>query len=247
MGCGPPLYFVNGFAGAAALYSLAVWLLRDEFRCILYDVEPAGRAGPISLGEFAEDLLAAASLHGDASFAAFGATAGGTIVLQAAVVAPERVERVILQSVPARCPLTWAERSVARWYVNSRRPVSQLPGRLRVQTFNHRRWFPPLDPDRWAFFLEMTGQQPVALPARQALALSATDLRPQLSSIQQPVLIVDTEGTGQRLSALQREAIAGLSSGRVEQLHTTGLHPYLTHPHRLVKLIQAWWSNAPHA
>jgi 3-oxoadipate enol-lactonase len=176
----------------------------------------------------------------------FGATVGGTIAMQAALEAPDRVERLILQSTPPRCPLSWSERCVGWWCAKSRTPVARFPGRLRVQTFNHRRWFPPLDPDRWAFFLEMTGNQAVALPARQALALHGTDLRPQLSSIHLPVLVIDTEGTGSRLSALQQEVISGLPNAHVERLHTTGLHPCLTHPHRLVKLIQGWWPQTPH-
>jgi pimeloyl-ACP methyl ester carboxylesterase len=243
-GSGPPLYFVNGFAGSSALYCLTAWLLRDHARCVFFDVEPTNRAEPSSLGDFCTDLLEAASLNGDHSFAVFGTTFGGTVALQTAVLAPERVERLMLQSVPARSSLTWAERWLAKASVWSRAPLARFPGRLRVQTFNHRRWFPPLDPDRWQCFLEMTGGHPVALAARQALALAAVDLRPQLGQIHQPVLLIDTEGAGLRLSAAQQEVRQGLPNVQEERLHTTGLYPYLTHPHRLVKLIQAWWEFA---
>ena len=37
LGAGPPLYFLNGFAGNSDLYCLIVWLLRDEFRCVVFD------------------------------------------------------------------------------------------------------------------------------------------------------------------------------------------------------------------
>jgi pimeloyl-ACP methyl ester carboxylesterase len=241
LGAGPPLYFANGFAGASALFCLTAWLLRDQVRCVLFDVELRGRNGPSSLDAFCTDLLEAASFHGDQTFSVFGTTFGGTVALQTALVAPERIERLILQSVPARGSLTWAERLLARICKRSRAPLARFPGRLRVQTFNHRRWFPPLDPDRWQCFLEMAGTQPVALAARQAMALAAVDLRSQLGQLRQPVLLIDTEGAGVRLSALQQEVCDGLPNVQEERLHTTGLYPYLTHPHRLVKLIQAWW------
>ena len=241
-GSGPPLYFVNGFAGVAALYSLMAYLLRDQFRCVLFDVDLSSaqrQHGPRQLTDFATDLLEAATGLGDSTFSVFGATFGGTVALQTAVLAPERVENLYLQSVPAHCQLTWAERFIASQCSNSRRPLSRFPYRLNVQTFNHRRWFPPLDPDRWAFFLEMTGRQSIALPARQALALHLTDLRPQLASIGQPTLLISTEGAGPRIAAAQQEVLEGLPHATEEFLHTTGLLAALTHPHRLVKLIQA--------
>ena len=259
-GTGPPLYFVNGFAGASALFCLTVWLLREEYRCVLYDVElpeaeasafnlrtkstvPAIKrraAGPCSLADFTGDLLEAASFQGDHSFSVFSTNFGGVVALQAALVAPERVERLILQSVPAHGRLAWTERLLAHVCSRSPAPLRQLPGRLTIQSFNHRRWFPPLDPDRWQCFQEMTGLQPMALAARQALAFDGFDLRPQLAQLRQPVLLIDVEGAGTRLSEAQRELRVRLPNVQEERLHTTGLIPYLTHPHRLVKLIQAW-------
>jgi pimeloyl-ACP methyl ester carboxylesterase len=239
LGSGPPLYFVNGFAGRASLFCLTAWLLRDRVRSVMYDVELGERAGPQSLADFSADLLDAATRSGDRSFAVFGATFGGTVALQAALAAPERVERLILLGVPARGTLTWVERLLAMVCLRSRRPLAKLPGRLTVQTHNHRRWFPPVDPDRWRCFLEMTGPLPAALAARQALALGQEDLRPQLAEVRQPVLLIETEGAGRRLAAAQDEVRRGLPNARVEPLHATGLHPYLTHPHRLVKLIQS--------
>jgi len=240
IGAGPPLYFVNGFAGTAALHALVAWLLRDQYRSVLYDVELAGPNGPTTLADFTTDLLDAATLQGDATFSVYGSTFGGMVAVQAAAVAGDRVERLILQSVPIRGRLTPAEWLLARCCRRSLRPLAQFPLRIAVQTQNHRRWFPPLDPDRWSFFLETTGKLPTGLPARQALAWHGRDLSSLLPSITQPVLFVDTEGTGLRLSQSQAELREGLSQAREERLHSTGLHPYLTHPHRMVKLIQSF-------
>src|SRR5580704_562527 len=58
IGSGPPLYFLNGFSGTHDLYALLVWLLRDRFRCVLFDYAmPAARAS-VTPGDLAADLLA---------------------------------------------------------------------------------------------------------------------------------------------------------------------------------------------
>lgn len=245
LGEGHPLYFVTGFAGSAALYALLAWLLRDHYRCVIYEVDLNDRGGPVTLADFTTDLLDAATLLGDEVFSVYGATFGGMVAVQAAAVAGERIERLILQSVPTRVTLSPAERLLAHCYRHSRRSLARLPFRLTVQKWNHQRWFPPLDPERWAFFLEQTGRHPIAWPARQALALDGVDLRPLLPNLTQPVLLIDTEGTGHRLAHAQQELLSQLSQVHVERLHTTGLHPYLTHPHRVAKLIRSWW-NKPH-
>ena len=36
-GVGRPLYFLNHYAGTAELFSLTAWLLKDHFRCVLFD------------------------------------------------------------------------------------------------------------------------------------------------------------------------------------------------------------------
>lgn len=243
LGEGPPLYFVTGFAGTAALYSLLAWLLRDQYRCVIYEVDLSDRGGPVTLADFTTDLLDAATLLGDEVFSVYGATFGGMVAVQAAAVAGERLERLVLQSVPTRVTLSPAERLLAHCYRHSRRSLAHFPFRLTVQKWNHLRWFPPLDPDRWAFFLEETGRHPIAWPARQALALDGVDLRPLLPGLTQPVLLIDTEGTGHRLAQAQQELQSRLSHVHVERLHTTGLHPYLTHPHRVAKLIRSWWNE----
>src|SRR5215475_5189400 len=46
IGSGPPLYLLNGFSGTHELYALLVWLLRDRYRCVLFDyATPASRGG----------------------------------------------------------------------------------------------------------------------------------------------------------------------------------------------------------
>ena len=65
-GQGPPLYFVNGIGGTLDLFALLVYLLHDDFRCVLYDY-PATPPAPseLPLDQFVGDLMAIADRCGD--------------------------------------------------------------------------------------------------------------------------------------------------------------------------------------
>ncbi|MGH7127095.1 MAG: alpha/beta fold hydrolase, partial [Planctomycetaceae bacterium] len=43
IGQGPPLYLLGGFGGTPQLYALLVWLLREEFRCVLIETRDERR------------------------------------------------------------------------------------------------------------------------------------------------------------------------------------------------------------
>src|SRR5580700_10847165 len=62
LGVGPPLYFLNGLAGTSDLFCLLVWLLRDEFRCVVFDYPARTSRRPRSLTNelLASGLFAAA-------------------------------------------------------------------------------------------------------------------------------------------------------------------------------------------
>jgi pimeloyl-ACP methyl ester carboxylesterase len=78
--------------------------------------------------------------------------------------------------------------------------------------------------------------------------MGGVDLRPDLPQIRQPVLLVRTEGEGAVSAACQEELAAALPHAKSEWLHTTGQLPYLTHPHRLAKLVKSFLVNesSPH-
>ena len=71
--------------------------------------------------------------------------------------------------------------------------------------------------------------------------MHSVNLEDRLQQVRCPVLLVRTEGQG-KLEAAGHEALErGLPNARVEWLHSTGLHPYLTHPHRLAKLLKTFF------
>ncbi len=240
-GEGPPLYLLNGFVATAEMYALLIWLLRDTFKCVVFDtaVSASARRTHPSVSDFADDVLAVADFHSDHAIHVFGPAFGAAVGLQAALDHPERIASLVLQHGYSRRPLSWSERLLARWHRKSQRTLATLPWRRRIQELNHRRWFPPFDGTRFEFMVESTGQIPVADLSQKALAMDAFNLDGQLSQIQCPVLLIRTEGQGEIETAGHEALERQLPGSRTEWLHSSGLHPYLTHPHRLAKLLKS--------
>jgi pimeloyl-ACP methyl ester carboxylesterase len=241
-GTGKPLYFLNGLGGTHELYALIAWLLRENFRCVLYDYPAAetksARWVKLSTDVLAADLLSVADHHADQQFCVYANSFGSPIALTAMLQQPERIERAVLQSGFAYRKLSLAERALTAICRHVPGCLHKLAVRRVIQEQSHRRWFPPYDITRWRFFLENTGQVPISALAQRAAALKTCDLRGRLGEIACPVLLIRTEGEG-FVSARSREELeAGLPNASSEYLHTSGHLVYLTHPHRLSKVIQ---------
>lgn len=239
-GAGPPLYLLNGFVAAAEMYALLIYLLRDTFRCVVYDTVGDVGSHRLRLGidDFADDLMAAADHQGDSSMCLFGTSFGAAVALQAALDQPSRIAGIVLQHGFAHRRLSLSERLLVGWCRNSRRSLTELPWRRRVQELNHRRWFPPFDGTRFEFLVGSTGGLALRDLAQKATAIHAMNLEGRLKEVTTPVLLIRTEGQGPLENAAHDILERGLANARTEWLHSTGLHPYLTHPHRLAKLLK---------
>jgi pimeloyl-ACP methyl ester carboxylesterase len=239
------LYLLPGFSVPAELYCLLVWLLRDDFRCVTVEPDWQGsgkddrRLQPRTMRDYADMLLAVADDLGDDTVMLFGAEFGAAWSLAAAFQAPRRIARLILLQGFVRRKLTLFEQGLAWACRLSRRSLAEFPYRDAVQTRNHRQWFPPFDQSRWRYFLEATGQMPLRELSRRALAVARFDGREDARQISVPTLLVQTEGDGQLAQGCQAELEGLLPNVRVESLSNTGALAYLTHPHRLAKLIRA--------
>jgi len=247
LGSGPPLYLLNGFGGTHELYALLVWLLRDEFRCVVWDfpgtVAGTSSARAVSLLDLAGDVAEVAKTCGDDSINIFAPSFGALIALQTAIDAPRLVRRLALQGGFFRRKLSrfesWLTRS-CRFYPG---PLRRFPGSRAVRQHNHRRWFPPFDLTRWEFLEDVAGRVPVSALACQAAIVRDSDLSLQLSQIRQPVLLIETEGEGIATRNCQRELAERLPHAQSETILNTGQYPYLTHPHRMAKTLRQFFNS----
>ncbi len=241
LGNGPALYLLPGFSCPAELYCLLVWLLRDEFQCVT--VEPSGEPPSgvrWSMNDLAESLELVADRWGHRSLSLFGTNFGAAWGLAAARQMPQRISRLILLQGFARRRLSFGERTLLQLCRLSSRTLNSFPGRVVFQTQNHARWFPPFDSTRWQYYLDATGAMPLRELSRRASAIQRFDMRDQFADVSVPVLLIRTEGEGRVAGDCQKDLEQRLTQVEVEWLHTTGQLPYLTHPHRLAKLIRTF-------
>lgn len=240
-GAGRPLYLLNGFGGTHELYALLVWVLREKYRCVLWDYPGTAAGASVShattIASLAADVSAIAETCGDESIALYAPSFGSLVALQTMLDKPRLVDRAILQGGFAYRRLSrfegWLTRS-CRFFPGALR---RFPGSASVRQHNHRRWFPPFDDARWRYLEENAGRVGVAALAWQGSLIRDTDLRPQLPNIRQPVLLIETEGEGAATRNYQRELAGQLPGASTKTLLMTGQYPYLTHPHRLAKMI----------
>ncbi len=241
-GTGPPLYFLCGWSSTYEMFVLSVWLLRQDFRCVLYDYpnceRNCSRPPKLSINDFTADLLAITDLHHDTHVNVYATSFGSAIALSAMHKRPHMFQRAVIQGGFVYRRLTVFEQLLLKvcWYLPGR--LRQVPWRDRFQQRNHRHWFPSFDRSRWQFFLENTGQSSIASLAARATVVKDLDLRTELHQIRQPIQIIHSEGDGRIIANCQQELEKGLPNATIESLHTCGQIPYLTHPHRLTNLIR---------
>jgi pimeloyl-ACP methyl ester carboxylesterase len=250
-GNGPPLYILCGMGGTSDSFCLLIYLLKDLFRCVIFDYPgtiSATRAGrSATLASIRDDVLAAADVHEDKSFHLFATSFGSLVALETLRSAPERVRSAVIQGGFAYRKLSLPERMIARLGCLLPGRLRSLPGAKSVQEQNHRRWFPNLDLTRWQFFVDDAGQVPNSILARRGTLIGSTDLRPALPTIRQPILLIQCEGDG-LVSRNCHDALAqGLPNAQTEWMHSAGHVPHMTNPHRLAKSIRDFLLPKPDA
>ena len=86
-----------------------------------------------------------------------------------------------------------------------------------------------------------TGEAALAAVLSRAALVQDFDVRSRLSAILHPILLIQSEGEGAVSSQCHDELASGLPNAKSEWLHSCGHIPYLTHPHRVAKLVQTFF------
>ena len=235
-GDGPTLLMLNGLGGSQELFALCAFLLKTNFRCVLLDYPIGRQVSWPRLTDAITDIVR--EFAGSEGCHMFGTSFGSALAVESALRLGSEVRSLTLHSAFAKLPLTVFERGGAGL-------LSWMPGRIEslplwrgLQERAHRLWFPPIDPTRWLFYLDNAGQTPVAELARRFAMLAEFDVRSRLQSFETPTMLLHVEGEGETQTRCRNELAALLPKARTEFLHTTGMLAFLTHPHRLAKLIR---------
>ena len=249
LGHGQPLYFLNGISGNCELFCLLAWLLRDQYRCVLFDYRDcdshaasgaSAKSKRLTVERLADDLLAVADAQHDSTFCVFAAPFGSLIALAALADHTERIERAILLGGFARRRLSRVERTLCRLGQLLPGDLSRVPLRSTLQVASHQRAFPPFDYSRWGFFTANTNQTSIRDLADRARLMDRTDLRGRLSHVERPVLLLRTEHEGAVSAAGEDELARELPRATSESLPLAGQLAYLTHPHRVAKAVRSF-------
>lgn len=239
-GEGPPLLFVPGLSDRGSVFVMLTALLSSHFRCITYDL-PVGGADRARMHRYTHDGLVADAaalldhLRVRQSYL-YGASFGSTVVLRLLHDHPRRFPRAVAQGGFARRPLAPAELLLARAARHWLGTMNRLPLFKALQRHIHFGPFASSAPDVWDYYTD--DDRPIAAVAAHALLVHATDLRPTLPAIRQPVLLVC--GDCDPLVSRQCEEVlaAGLpNAGRVE-IGGCGHLPYLSHPEALAEVVR---------
>ncbi|MDA1164984.1 MAG: alpha/beta hydrolase [Planctomycetota bacterium] len=234
MGEGTPLYFLNGISASSTLFCLTAWLLREEFRCVILDYPSEAQ----TFDQLVKAFDITATRLGDEQFDLYATSFGSAVALLAMHSYPQRIQRAVLQGPLISMQFTFAERvalGMLGWLPG---PIQRLPFRNTVLQNNHRLWFPPFDITRWEFLLRETGVVPIRDVARRAKMLRTFDISSSLTTLATPSLIISCEGEAARHRDAARLLGERLPHAEVEELSNSGHVPFVTHPHRLVKLIR---------
>ncbi len=239
-GSGQPLLFFPGHVATPRLFALIAWLLKDQYRCLLVQhpfwnkTPSANKVIQLTAKMLSEFLVSGIPEGVDV----FGSGFGGQVALQLALDSPELVRKSVLQSAWAHRDMNLIEQTTLRFGTCLPSSLGRVPLWSAAQVQNHRLWFPPFDETRFGFLLEETRQCRTRNVARRLLAACKTNLTPQLANITHPVHVLTCEGDGPLLEKLQQRLKDSLPNVTSEEMHTTGQYPYLTHPHRIAKLIR---------
>lgn len=241
---GPPLVFVHGLSDIGRSFALVANRLADRFRCIAYDL-PTGHDDGADLSRYrhqhlVQDLFALQDHLQLPQCYVLGSSFGSTVTLAALRAAPQRFPRALLVGGFACRPLARAELTAVRLLRHVRLPLGRVPGRRLITRLLDYATFAGRAPELWQLFHECTGSNPTRAVCHRALLLDAVDLRQELASIRQPVLLVCGDRDVVVGRTCEEALLTSLPNARRVVIEGGGHFPQYTHADVLADII-AWF------
>jgi 3-oxoadipate enol-lactonase len=197
-GSGPPLFLIHGIGASRHSWDGLVAHLKDDFRCITYDLRGHGKSPvpppPYTLDDLVDDLERLRDELGIESAHFAGHSLGGMIGPAYARRYPERVRSVGLYSTAAF--RTEDDAAKVKGVVAAMRAKGIAPV---LETLRDR-WFTPEFAARRPDVIERRMQQVIDTNKDVFLSVfdiyAETEMAPWLSAIQQPCLVLTGENDG---------------------------------------------------
>ncbi|HMP58429.1 MAG TPA: alpha/beta hydrolase, partial [Gemmatales bacterium] len=242
-GEGPPLVFIHGLGDVPRSFALVMAQLSRHFRCIAYH-QPTGSGDLARLRRYRhqhllDDFFRLADHLRLEGGAVVGHSFGTTIALKALHDQPERFRRGVLACGFAHRPLTrshWWLGAMARLFPVGPRLV-HWRARNEAMRRLHYRGFEHVEPDRWQFFLDQTGQTPIVTMGHWGHVLHHLDLRPLVPRIRQPLLLVCGDDDRLVPHQVQMQLFDQLPNAVMFQITGCGHMPTLTHPEAFAQAV----------
>ena len=241
-GKGPALVLIHGLCDQSASFVLPLSRLSEKFCCVVYDL-PNGLGDGARLANYdperlVDDLFALCDhLHLETAVP-IGVSFGSTIALRALARDSVRFPTGILQGGFAHRRLAWTEVLLARFARYWPGPIRRLPLHNLVAQKFHTAGFAKVEPTRWTCFLDQQGSAPIAAVAHRALWLAATDLRPILPTIRQPMLLICGDNDPLIGKACEADLLRGLPNVARAEIEGCGHLPAFTHPEVYAEVVE---------
>lgn len=242
IGEGEPVYFLNGAGLKSIHYSPVAWLLKDHYKCVLFDsplyFPQTCRRSKVSIESLSQMVREISDDRKDNQVTLFGSSFGSMIVLNSLSRYPDQFIRGIIQGGYSHRKLSLTEKTMARIGRLLPGTLGHIPSCKKIQEINHRLWLPLMDQGRWEFYQKHSAAIPVKTLSDQVKIMGKTDISRSLPEIKQPVLLIRTEGEGAVLEQCQEELEKSLPNSTTEWIHSCGLLPSISRPHAIAKLIR---------
>jgi pimeloyl-ACP methyl ester carboxylesterase len=234
-GSGPTVILVHGLCDQPLSFAMLMAELVDRgFRCVCYDLangkDDDAKLGVYTHADFADDLITLLDHLKLDTADVKGSSFGSTVVLHALLRQPTRFRRVVLQGGFAHRPLMRIERGLARLGRYWPWRMGQLPIRNTVMEKLEKHQFVGCPPEVFQFLIECSGDTPIRAAARRALILDKLDLRPRLSQIAHPVLMIGGDRDAIVPRWCEADVEKGLSNVRRVEFAPCGHYPQYTMP-----------------
>ncbi|MNX21668.1 putative non-heme bromoperoxidase BpoC [compost metagenome] len=226
-GSAPVVIFSHGFLMDRDMFAAQVEALRSRFRCIAFDQRGFGQTlsngAPFTYWDSAQDLLGLMDHLEVGQATLVGQSQGAFISMRAMLIAPHRVNSLVLISTRAGLDTDEQNNNFRRladeWSLNGSSNVQQMLSRLLISDDEYA--------SPWTAKWSTSSRDSLALPV--AALVGRDDLTPHLTNISVPTLVI--HGTADiAIDVLHgRQLAAGIANARLVEIADAGHAPPLTH------------------